>query len=59
MSIKIKEFYVKHDRGIRFWGYLFILPILLVAITNLANVVFNLGVYMGTFIRALYNLVVY
>jgi hypothetical protein len=59
MPIKIKEFYNKHDSGIRFLGYLLILPILLVVITNLANVLFNLGVYTGTFIRALYSIVVY
>ena len=59
MSIKIKELYFKQDKGLRFLGYLLILPILLVAITNLANVLFNLGVYTGTFIRALYSIVVY
>ena len=59
MPIKIKAFYDNHQRIIRFLLYLLIVPFLLVLINYLTNTLFNLGIGTGTFLRALYELVVY
>ena len=59
MSIKIKKFCCVHKSILKFILYLLCLPFVLVFMNYLINAIFNLGVYAGTFIRCLYNIVVY
>ena len=59
MSNKIKEMYYTRKKVINNILFILTIPFLLIVINLLTNTIFNLGVYTGTFMRFLYDIVTY
>jgi len=59
MPIKIRNLYDIHKTKIKFIAFILVLPFILIFLNLLMNTIFNLGIYTGTFIRILYELVTY
>ena len=59
MSFKIKLFYQEHNKLINIFLFIISLPFVLVFINYFSETLYNLGTYFGTFLRHLYDIVVY
>lgn len=59
MSYKIKEFFKERKQKIYNFIYLIAFFLWLPVINLCTKVLFNLGIYTGTFIRFLYDIVTY
>ena len=57
--IKIKQNYLKYKKTINIILILILLPVGLTILDLVLHFIFNLGIYIGTFLRYLYNIVVY
>lgn len=57
--IHIKKLILNHKRIIINTLLLLSSPFCLVILNMLCNTLFNLGIYVGTFLRFLYNFIVY
>ena len=50
---------IKNNKYIKLLLLIIAIPFLLVVINLLLNTIFNLGIYVGTFLRFMYNIVVF
>lgn len=57
--IKIKQGYLKYQKIINTAFFLLLLPLGLIVLELVMRSIFNLGSYTGTFLRCLYDIVVY
>jgi len=56
---KFKTFILEYQKIIKTIIFITSLPIILTVLNYLLNTILNLGIYTGTFLRFLYELVVY
>ncbi len=59
MSYEIKKIYKNHEHVFRFIIILIMLPLFLILTELILSAILNLGTYVGTFLRCLYELVVF
>ena len=57
MSYKIKKLYFSHEKTFKIVLFIIFMPILLYTLELIFDVLFNLGIYSGTFLRYLFNVV--
>ena len=57
--IKVKDSILSHQKIMKTIGLIACLPFGLIIIDLLLKSIFNLGIYTGTFLRFLYDFVVY
>lgn len=59
MSIELKKVYKNHEKVIQNTLFILCLPFFLILANMVCSAIFNLGTYVGTFLRCLYELVVF
>lgn len=59
MFMQIKEVYKNHEKGFQNVILILGLPFFLILANLIGSAILNLGTYVGTFLRCLYELVVF